>query len=491
MMLMSRSAYRAIGGFSEQRNLGALGVPDMAMRLRRKGIHVLTQGVAEATTMGERLGANTVPDAVRRAFAEHYAKELGALERDRKAPRRRALVIDSIWPDPWRDAASEVIVSHARLIEQLGYAVEFSAFEALDSGEGCDRPALSAGLAAYGPTHFQSPLEHIEARRNDLGLVYVHRVAAAERVIPLLRRIAPQARILFNIADLHFLRRFRESELSGASNMLVEIDALRQRELNAMAAADVVITHSQEEAVVIRHLLPDVAVQVVGWPFAPRPGPPPFAARKGIAFVGGYRHKPNGDAVQFFVAEILPKLRERLPDVELSLIGSHMPESITSLAGPGVRILGFQRDLGKALDAVRLSIAPLRFGAGVKGKVLTSLAAGVPCVMSPIAAEGLELPQELAGTIAETTEAWVDAIAALYENEAAWRLCAEAGRRFIVAQFSAENVRTQLQAALEATNGPAPAEAEPVDNAETSASAASPEVTGTDHPVEPDPEPTA
>src|SRR5262249_26897265 len=119
----------------------------------------------------------------------------------------------------------------------------------------------------------------------------------------------------------------------------------------------------------------------------------PREGRQDVVFIGGFRHQPNIDAVQFLVTEIWPRVRGALPSVRLIVIGGDAPESTRRLDDPanGVIIRGWVKDLTETLRTCRLTVAPLRFGAGVKGKIVTSLAHGVPCVATPVAAEGMGL----------------------------------------------------------------------------------------------------
>src|SRR5205823_7514884 len=118
--------------------------------------------------------------------------------------------------------------------------------------------------------------------------------------------------------------------------------------------------------------------------------------------------------VVWYVSEIWPIVRARLPDVSMFLIGSRMPEVITALAGDGVEPLGHVRDLEHYLDRCRVSVAPLRFGAGVKGKIGTAQARGVPVVATTLAIEGMHLEDGRDVLLADSAASFADAIVRLY-----------------------------------------------------------------------------
>lgn len=193
------------------------------------------------------------------------------------------------------------------------------------------------------------------------------------------------------------------------------------------------------------------------WTVPARPVAAAFAERSGVAFVGGYRHAPNADAARFLVEQVMPLAWQQAPGIEVVLVGSTMPDAVRRLAGRRVRALGHVPDLGAVLDRVRLTAAPLRYGAGLKGKVLTSLAAGLPCAMAPVAAEGMALPKPLARCVAATPEALAAVIVALHEDPARNRAAAEAGLAWVRQACSAERVDRLLAEAC----GLAPAEASP------------------------------
>src|SRR5205814_10490773 len=134
---------------------------------------------------------------------------------------------------------------------------------------------------------------------------------------------------------------------------------------------------------------------------------------------------------RWLVTEIMPRLRQRDPKFECLLVGDGLPDGVRQRCGDDVLALGSVADLAEIFDRVRLTVAPLRFGAGVKGKVIDSLASGVPCVMTPIGAEGLDLPAALERCIATTAEATAAAIGHLHNDKKENAACRAAGLGYI------------------------------------------------------------
>ena len=262
------------------------------------------------------------------------------------------------------------------------------------------------------------------------------------------RRHCPGARLLYGVADLHWLRLMRQARVEGRIEPMAESRRLRLAELAAAAAADAVITHSSYEAAILERRLGLGKVHVVPWSALPRPRAVPWPERLGVAFIGGYRHQPNVDAAQWLVEAIMPLVWDCDPGITCHLVGPDMPESLTRLAGDGVTATGAVGDLGAVFDTVRLSVAPLRYGAGLKGKVIDSLAAGVPCALTPVAAEGFDLPPALGATLAATPAEMARLICRLHTDRNANERVAEAGLDFVARAFAPARIDALLARAL-------------------------------------------
>jgi glycosyltransferase involved in cell wall biosynthesis len=177
----------------------------------------------------------------------------------------------------------------------------------------------------------------------------------------------------------------------------------------------------------------------------------PFAQRRGLAFIGGYCHAPNIDAARWLVDEIMPLVWQEAPEIECLLVGSHMPDALLRITRAGVVPLGYVPDLAAIFERVRLTVAPLRYGAGIKGKVLHSLVAGVPCVGTPIAAEGLALPPLLQGYFGKSADELASRIIGLHASEQDNVACAQAGLQLVREEFSAERVDQTMKDAIGAS----------------------------------------
>ncbi len=361
------------------------------------------------------------------------------------APGPRALVIDDKLPREDRDAGSRAVMSHVRSLRRLGYAVSFAAAD-MAGGEGMDR-LEAEGVACLCAPWCASVEELLRREADSFALAYIHRGGNA-RYLPLLRHTQRRARVVFSVADLHHLRVARQAEAEGRPELLELSQRMRVGELSAASAADRVITHSSYEAALLRQALPQARVHVVPWAVTPCPTPALFAERHGLAFIGSYPHPPNLDAAWWLLHDVLPLVRQRHPGIACILAGSDMPDSLRAAAGPGVTMLGHVPDLASLFGRVRLTVAPLTFGAGVKGKVLDSLAHGVPCACTPVAAEGIGLPAALDATVGATAAELAEVICRLHEDARFNAACREAGLGYVRERLAEGAVDTAMREAV-------------------------------------------
>lgn len=360
-------------------------------------------------------------------------------------PTRHALVIDHTMPTTNVDAGSCAVVSHMRSLQRLGYCVSFVA---ADMSESQSVDLLEAGIEICGIPFHASVEEVLHRRGSNLDLVYLHRASVAFRYLPLARHHCPRARIIYSVADLHHLRLQRQSEVQRVPELLATSRRVRQEEFSTARAADIVITHSRIEAELLGGVLPAGRVQVVPWSVQTRCTAIPAKQRQGVAFIGSHAHAPNRDAVFWLVEEIMPLVWQHSPTIECFVVGMGVPSDVTSSRDPRVKVIGHVPCLASVFDRVRLTVAPLAFGAGLKGKVIDSFAAGVPCICTPVAAEGLELPPSLAALIGQTTEKIADLIVSLHTAPEHVDTCGADGLAFAQRSFSEAEVDLRMARAL-------------------------------------------
>ena len=266
------------------------------------------------------------------------------------------------------------------------------------------REGLDPGL--YAP-YISSIEEIIRHRGAEFDVFYITRYQVAEPYIDAIRNAAPRAKIVFCNADLHFLREMRSALLGQNFQALDAALGTRDAELALMRRVDVTLTYSDTEAaVILSHNFGSGKIARCPWVVDVPQEAPAFAERSGIAFLGSFQHPPNEEAIRFFIDAIMPKLRQVFPGLKFHIYGAHLPEKLGKRAADDVIVEGYAETVESVYDRHRLFVAPLLSGAGLKGKVVGALAAGIPIVMTALAAEGVGLR-----TAAKVTESvWASGI---------------------------------------------------------------------------------
>ena len=269
-------------------------------------------------------------------------------------------------------------------------------------------------------------------------------MTVATNIFDLIRQYCSGAKIIFNTIDLRFLRLQRAAELSG-KRYDVEVAAQAEKmELDIILRSDCTLVVSDAEQELLAKLLPGSNVSVVPFPVDTYHGGKVFDERRDIVFVGSFRHDPNSDAVLFFTEEVWPLIADVLPEVRFVIAGPEMPERIKKLESNRILVRGFVDDLATVFGTAKISVAPLRYGAGIKGKVLTSLGYGVPCVATSVAAEGIGLTDGLNILIANTPVEIVDAVVRAFGSVELWTSLSEHGRTWVQNNYSREVVSSRL-----------------------------------------------
>ena len=444
-IMVPKALFAELGGFDELYLPAYCEDSDLALKIREQGHRVIYQPLStiihyEGITSGTDISKGTKSYQVINT-QKQYARWKSRLQvhqvagtnaddaKDRRATRR-VLIVDHCTPTPDQDSGSIDVYNIMLLLREMNFQVTFIPEDNFLYMAKYTPTLQRAGVEVlYAPycTSVESHLTEFGARYQ---LAFLLRPAVIERHLKDIRKHCTKAKVLFHTVDLHFLRMSREAALQNDAAKQKAADAMKERELHLLKVADIATVVSEYEYEMLLQYLPKDKVRLLPYSRHIEGTTKSFEDRCDLVFVGGYQHTPNIDAVQYFVAEIMPLVRLRMPGVRLHVVGSKPPAEILALASDDVIITGFVEDLNPLLDRMRVSVAPLRYGAGIKGKIGSAMAVGLPVVATPLAAEGMSLTDGENILVADGAEHFADAIERLYRDQILWNRISANGLKF-------------------------------------------------------------
>ncbi|MCL2715089.1 MAG: glycosyltransferase [Alphaproteobacteria bacterium] len=368
------------------------------------------------------------------------------------ADERRILVADYRIPMSEISAGERATVGILSDLAELGFEVVFLPSDMIPS------PKHEMELEALGievvtkESGCDSAIEFLRTHGHEFATFYLIRMEVAESMVPAIRNAAPKARVIFHAPDLYSLRELREAALERDRNKHAKALETRRREATIMKRVDHVAIVSGDE---MRYLSAETsALKVSVFPALYVPverSPRGFSYRRDLFYLGGFSHSPNVGAVGWFVKEIWPSVLERLPYAQFHIIGSEAPPEVIDLGRhPGVKVVGFVPDLTEVLAHMRVGVAPLLYGAGIKGKLGVMMGAGIPCVCTDIASEGMHIRDGVHALIRNNSADFADAVVQLYNDGGLWVQLSMNGRLLIERHFGSAANRGSLLRLLNA-----------------------------------------
>ncbi len=466
-IMVRASLWREIGGFDERYAPAYCEDSDFAFEVRKRGYGVRYQprsvvvhyeGVSNGTDTSTGIKAYQVRNS-------NYLREKWrtVLERDHLPPgedvfvaRDRSrnkpciLVIDHYVPHFDKDAGSRTVWAFLRALIAMGFQVKFIG-DNFFQHEPYTSALQQAGIEVlHGPKYSQGWEQWLADNGRFIDVVLLNRPHIGPKYLAAIRATT-KAKVLYYGHDLEYLREAKRAEVENDDELRRHAEALKLNEQQTMSRMDVVLTCSHSEAVTIRELCPGVQVECV----------PPYALdvdraalfskkeRSGLLFVGGFSHRPNVDAVVNFMREAWPAIERAIPGVVFTIAGSNPSPEVLALASENVHVLGFVSD-AKLLElyrTARLTVVPLRYGAGVKGKTVEAMAYGVPVVGTPIAFEGME---DIASYLhpLQQAEPMHRAVIELYDNDVALKSISARQREFVQGRFSLDAIAAAFSRAI-------------------------------------------
>ncbi|HKR51779.1 MAG TPA: glycosyltransferase [Pseudonocardiaceae bacterium] len=468
-ILVRRELFDQVGGFDQRYAPAYYEDTDLAFAIRATGHRTIVEpaavvmhheGVSHGTDVGT--GVKRYQEINRTLFVEKWAQALAdhlpaASELTVWLARQRGpvghqgglvLVADHQVPTPDRDSGSMRMHRLLLVLVELGQRVVFfpanGALLQPHTGE-LQRHGITVIPDATGQATF------LREAGAGLRLALLSRPQVAWTLLEELRMRAPHCLVGYDTVDVHFLRLQRQASLvasagddEGAARLAGKAAASKELELGLVRATDLTLVVSEDEQQLLHSLVPEADVRVLSNVHHCANEVPGPQGRAGLLFVGSFDHLPNRDAVAWMVCDVLPLVHRRHPGTVLHVVGSNPPPDVLELAADTVEVHGWVPDLALLHQRCRLSVAPLRFGAGVKGKVGESMAAGLPTVCTPVAAEGMRLVDGQHVLMAADATGFADRVVALLDDDELWRTLSEAGADAVARRFGPDVARTAL-----------------------------------------------
>jgi len=472
-LLVRRDLFERVGGFDDRFAPAYFEDTDLAFAIRAAGHRTVVQpravvvhheGISHGTDVTS--GTKRFQELNRAAFVEKWTEALSghlaaasetgvwqARERSRAGHRGGlVLVADHQVPTPDRDSGSVRLYRVLRELRAMGERVVFF------PSNGALLQPYTTDLQQMGVTVIADGAQQAAFLREAgpvLTLAVLSRPAVAWGLLEDLRMLAPNCLVAYDTVDLHFLRLQRQANVVAhggdgdhASALRRKAAASRELELGLVRATDVTLVVSEVEKDLLAELVPAAAVKVLSNVHEVSPARTDPQERADLLFVGSFDHLPNRDAARWLAHEIMPLVRKRHAGATLHIVGSNPSADVLALAGEGVDVHGWLPELASMYASCRVAVAPLRFGAGVKGKVGESVAAGLPTVCTSVAVEGMHLRHGVEVLVADESSDVADAVVALLTDDSLWSRLAHAGPLAIAAQFGPEAARATLQELL-------------------------------------------
>jgi GT2 family glycosyltransferase/glycosyltransferase involved in cell wall biosynthesis len=458
-LMIPKSLFASVGEFDSRYAPAYYEDTDLAFKVRKAGYRVLYQPLSEVIhyeglTGGTDLATGTKKhqNINRSTFVEAWASELSAKPVNgdvtflTQAPPhgKNILVIDHHVPKPDHDSGSLRMFQILTILRRLGHRITFIPDNLANTSPYTGELQKRGIEVVYHP-YVKKVRDYLKSHGAQFDAVVLSRCDFARKHMADVRLHAPQSRIIFDTVDLHYLRENREAQLTRDPEVHRKAQEKQQLEDELINQADETWVVSPVEQQLLQKKWPAKSVQLVSNIVDVHGSKTPFSLRRDYLFIGGFQHRPNIDAVLFFVQKIYPLVSEHLRDAKFYIIGDKPPPEIVGLATERIVVAGLQRDVRPFFDSVRLSVAPLRFGAGVKGKINQSMAFGVPVVATSPGVEGMELVDHKDVLIADEPEDFARALIELYQSEELWNRLSQNGIRKTRELYSSDVARKQLE----------------------------------------------
>lgn len=469
-LLIRRSLLEDLHYFDEQYSPGYYEDTDLCFQARTAGYKVVYcpfsrvvhhEGISSGTDLSR--GMKKYQLINKEKFVTKWASVLksqfppglkNVVPASERGVKSNILIVDPFLPMFDRASGSLRLFQMIRLLRQAGHHVTFISRNG--NGQGVYARLLEKmGVEVYAtdPQMMRRLGYLTEGREVNLEELlrtrhYHHAVLSfydiAIQYLPPIRKFSADTKIFIDTVDIHFLREARMAALEHNKSLEKKAQATKKAELDIYRQADAIITVTENDWQAVSDFLPNLPHVVIPNIHEVLPAPESFSVRQGLLFVGNFNHTPNGDAIRYFVQEIFPEVKKLVPGVTLTVVGNNPPEELRDLSNETIQVTGYVSSTLPYLQKARVAVVPLRYGAGMKGKVGESLSHGLPVVSTSIGAEGMGLTHGENILIADTPGEFARQIGDLYLNQTLWEKLSAQGQNKVRELWSPQKVSETL-----------------------------------------------
>jgi glycosyltransferase involved in cell wall biosynthesis len=385
---------------------------------------------------------------------------------------RRLLIIGYVWPEPRSSAAGSRMLQLIEYFLQQSWHVVFGSAALLSEQRfRLDQLGVEEKVLSLNCSSFNDYIAEIQP-----DMVLFDRFFTEEQFGWRVEQTCPNAFRVLDTEDLHSLRNQREQQLKRAQKNVqqvtgkytlellhenssfviddIEYDDLTVREIAAIFRCDLslIISRAEMQYLHTEFSVPEsLLLYLPLLPTATESATPDFSQRQHFMTIGNFRHAPNWDAVLCLKHSVWPLIRAQLPRAELHIFGAYLPPKASALHNPknGFHIRGWTENAPAAIMQARVCLAPLRFGAGLKGKLLEAMSCDTPSVTTPIGAEGMHGNLPWCGAVTTSSQEFATAAVTLHENEILWHQAVARGREILQNEFPVERNTIALTTRLQ------------------------------------------
>jgi len=337
------------------------------------------------------------------------------------------------------------------ILSRLGYHVTFVGDNPSPLEPYCSL-VQDLGVEVLYTPYVYSIEKYLKEQGKNFDVVLLSRAHIAWKYIYHIRRFCQSARILFDTVDLQFVREARRYEIEGGKKLLASVRKIKEMELRIARLSDTTLVVSPVEKEILLKENPSLHVEVLSNIHHIFPVSKGFSERRDLLFIGGFIHPPNVDAVVWFTDEIFPLVQREIPEVRMYVVGDDPPPHFRAFDSDAVKVTGYVQDVTGFFSDCRVFVAPIRYGAGIKGKINQSMSYGLPVVTTTIGAEGMGLIHGENALIADDPGDFADEVIRLYRDEALWNRISSGSQENVKKFFSYDTASEALLKILKSSS---------------------------------------